>query len=69
LTNLLINDTFIAMKIQINKLKCKRCSYEWYPRDPDVRRCPKCKSYYWDRERKAKNMDKRKNINKNIGNI
>lgn len=37
------------MKLQIKKVKCLRCAHEWYPRSPDVRRCPKCKSYYFDR--------------------
>ena len=35
----------------IEKQKCKRCKYEWFPRSekkPKV--CPKCNSPYWDRE-------------------
>jgi Zn finger protein HypA/HybF involved in hydrogenase expression len=39
------------MKIDIPKLYCKRCGHEWYPKQPDVRICPKCKSPYWDRDR------------------
>lgn len=32
---------------------CKRCTHEWYPRTPEKPLiCPKCKSPYWDRERK-----------------
>lgn len=31
---------------------CKRCGHSWYPRQPEVRICPKCKSPYWDKERK-----------------
>jgi len=46
----------MAMKIKIEKLMCKRCGYEWYPRKPEVRICPKCKSAYWDRTRKAARM-------------
>jgi hypothetical protein len=42
------------MKVEIQKIKCLRCGYEWYPRSADVRRCPKCKSFYWDREKKKK---------------
>ena len=41
------------------KFKCKRCSHSWYPRDEDYLTgkkrptiCPKCKSPYWDKERK-----------------
>lgn len=37
---------------------CERCSHEWIPRDierePPV--CPKCKSPYWNRPRKATSM-------------
>ena len=39
------------MKIEIIKLKCKQCNHEWIPRKEDVRRCPKCKTYYFDREK------------------
>ncbi len=46
------------MKIEIRKIKCKRCGHEWYPRSPDVRKCPHCKSYYWDRK-KVQKMRKR----------
>jgi len=37
-----------------NKLKCKRCSHEWYPKTPDKLPavCPKCKSPYWNREKR-----------------
>lgn len=33
---------------------CERCGHEWIPRDPDEppRRCPACKSPYWDRPRR-----------------
>jgi hypothetical protein len=45
-----------------NKLKCLRCGYEWYAKDPEKppKTCPnpKCKSSYWDRERM---QSKRKN--------
>lgn len=34
------------------QLKCKRCGYEWNPRKPEVRICARCKSAYWDREKK-----------------
>jgi len=36
----------------MQKLKCKRCEEEWIPRTENVRQCPRCKSYYWDKERK-----------------
>ena len=34
--------------------KCLRCEYEWesrLERKPKV--CPKCKSYFWDKEKKG----------------
>lgn len=33
--------------------KCLRCGHTWVPRKKDCPRiCPKCKSPYWDREKK-----------------
>ena len=35
--------------------KCTRCNHEWYPRGGDKpKTCPKCRSPYWDVERKKK---------------
>ncbi len=31
---------------------CKRCGYEWASRDQHPLRCAKCKTPYWDKERK-----------------
>lgn len=31
-------------------LKCVQCGHEWKPRS-EPSRCPKCKSYYWKKER------------------
>jgi len=39
------------MKTEVKNLYCKRCGHSWYPRQPEVRICPKCKSPYWDKER------------------
>jgi len=36
------------MKIEMDKIKCLRCGHKWYPRTPEVRICPKCKSPYFD---------------------
>lgn len=41
------------MKINIQELECKRCNHKWHPRQVDIRICPKCKSPYWDREKKV----------------
>jgi predicted Zn-ribbon and HTH transcriptional regulator len=44
--------------ITVMGYRCERCSHEWIPRDseqePSV--CPKCKSPYWDRPRRATSM-------------
>jgi len=44
--------------ITVMGYRCERCSHEWIPRD--VRRepsvCPKCKSPYWNRPRKATSL-------------
>ena len=41
--------------IAVSGWRCERCRYEWVPRSsrqkPTI--CPKCKSPYWDRPRKA----------------
>ena len=39
------------MKINIQKLKCKRCGHEWIPKKEEIRQCPKCKSSWWDKEK------------------
>ena len=49
------------MKINLpQKLECKRCGHKWIPRVAEVRICAKCKSPYWDKEKKKK--DKNKNV-------
>lgn len=44
--------------ITVMGYRCERCSHEWIPKDaenePAV--CPKCKSPYWNRPRKAGSM-------------
>jgi DNA-directed RNA polymerase subunit RPC12/RpoP len=44
--------------ITVMGYRCERCSHEWIPKDalkePAV--CPKCKSPYWNRPRKATSM-------------
>ena len=42
--------------ITVMGFRCERCSHEWVPRgdlDQEPRVCPKCKSPYWNRPRKA----------------
>ena len=52
------------MKVEIPRLYCKRCRHSWHPRQLEIRICPKCKSPYWDKERKHKSKNKgRKYVN------
>ena len=37
--------------VEIKSVTCKRCGHTWYPRQPTIRICAKCKSPYWDKER------------------
>jgi DNA-directed RNA polymerase subunit RPC12/RpoP len=41
--------------ITVMGYRCERCDYEWIPRDPEQesRVCPKCKSPYWNKPRRA----------------
>jgi len=39
--------------IIIKELKCKRCVRSWMPRKKELpTQCPKCKSPYWNKDRK-----------------
>ena len=42
-------------QIKVYQYTCERCEPEWIPRDVEnePRVCPKCKSPYWNRPRKA----------------
>lgn len=35
--------------MKLSLLKCLRCGYEWLPRVEHIKRCPKCKSYLWNK--------------------
>jgi hypothetical protein len=43
-------------EIKVSGFRCSRCKHEWVPNSPDKKPkvCPRCKSPYWDRERKVK---------------
>jgi hypothetical protein len=43
-----------TMKVTIPKLTCKRCGHSWSPRRAEVRKCPKCNSSWWDKEKSGK---------------
>ena len=36
-------------KVEVMALKCDRCGHKWFPRQTEVRICPKCRSAWWDR--------------------
>ncbi len=42
------------MKTKVKKLTCQRCGHPWYPRQDDVRMCPKCKSVRFDQRKGIK---------------
>lgn len=33
-------------------MKCKRCGYQWKSELKRPKTCPRCKSYFWDEEKK-----------------
>ncbi len=39
-----------------NKLKCLKCKYKWKPRTKEVKTCPRCKSYTWNKEKVRKEI-------------
>jgi predicted Zn-ribbon and HTH transcriptional regulator len=39
---------------KLERLNCKRCGYSWVARKLNVVACPKCKSYFWQSDRKIK---------------
>ena len=41
------------------KIKCRRCGYEWAPRGTVVRECPQCHSAKWDIELTEKERARR----------
>ena len=41
-----------VLKIMLPKLKCLRCGYEWYPKQPKKPKfCANCNSPYWQTKR------------------
>ncbi|MFN2543331.1 MAG: hypothetical protein ABR600_02000 [Actinomycetota bacterium] len=42
-----------SIRIEVNGYRCARCGHEWVPRKAEHPRvCPRCKSPFWDRERR-----------------
>lgn len=34
-----------------NKIICKRCGFDWEPKVKKPRKCPRCSSYDYDKEK------------------
>ena len=50
------------------RLNCKRCEHTWIPRSDEVPTiCPKCKSPYWNRERKNGENDNGEGVEEHVG--
>jgi predicted Zn-ribbon and HTH transcriptional regulator len=43
-------------EIKLTEIVCKRCGHTWIARTKDIKRCPKCKSCYWDRKKILKGV-------------
>jgi len=46
----------MKIKVTIEKMKCLRCGHTWINRkkEEEIRICPRCKSPYFDKEKKNK---------------
>lgn len=51
-------------KIEVDEFSCERCDHVWLvrPGGKPAARCPKCKSPYWNSERKLASGPKKKGI-------
>ena len=44
----------MSPKVKVDAWECERCGHIWKPRSEEKPKvCPKCKSPYWDRAKKA----------------
>jgi predicted Zn-ribbon and HTH transcriptional regulator len=41
----------MIININMEKNKCKRCSHDWISRIDSPLQCPRCKSYYWNKDK------------------
>jgi len=44
------------MDVELVKLKCKSCEWEWLPRHSPVKTCPRCKSKFWNEGRQRRRV-------------
>lgn len=47
----------LKKEVHMKFLKCLRCGYKWPPRVENPKKCPGCKSEYWNKPRKKKKED------------
>jgi len=40
----------------LKEYTCKRCNYQWHPRKEKPFTCPKCRSPYWNKEKKIEEI-------------
>lgn len=45
--------------IDLPLLMCHRCAYVWYPSQPVIRICPRCKSSRWDKPKIRRDLGPR----------
>ncbi len=52
IVSVVVSDNLLTGEDSDHSLKCQRCEYIWQPRKAGTpRRCPRCKSPYWNRAR------------------
>ena len=57
----------MTTKKTITQQHCNACGYEWFPRVPNPKQCPRCKVYNYDKK-KVKKTNKKEEIKQN-GNV
>jgi len=51
--------------MKLKKFECKRCGHVWIPRREKLSvTCPKCRSPYWNKERRIVNGNAKKSTKK-----
>jgi len=47
------------MMVELPRLKCPYCNYEWVPRVPQPRKCPRCRNVLWRLELSAQEKNEK----------
>lgn len=40
--------------VQKARMECLRCGHKWFPRQEEVRQCPKCRTMWFDKPKEDK---------------